>query len=418
MERITGNRFNWLHLLGIPALAGSLLIGASPVSAHEERTATAQGEPGFYCVSIDQQGHADAKGLERLTSRLQHEAADGPVQVLVMVHGFQTPSATADDDYRAISAQFGKQCSRVGVRTFLVGVHWDSGSDALGKWLPKAVGSRITSLLGFKNAVKNPYLEKVAHARQVGRTGLRTILFRLQDSMTETPVHVLAHSLGAQVVVSGLAPEASVSSPTDEIAERGRALRLGVVTLAGADLDYDAFDRGRKDNLERALSQAQVWWVTVPEKKTADGMLELRHGAGRGDAVGNRGLKLGKHDLDRLLRRRGLVIDMGDVPVKHGFADYFGAKRVEALARSYCYLVDPQSAEGSMSTLAALDQVLSSEPSSLRVTDVDPSSHRLYKTWRMNGPAAKYPAVAVSNTGGGPVADTPAGGTDVMQVSR
>ncbi|MGV3719702.1 MAG: alpha/beta hydrolase [Actinomycetota bacterium] len=418
MERITGNRISWLHALSIPALAGSLLFSASPVSAHEERTASAVGEPGFHCVSIDKEGKADAKELERLTSRLQHETADGPVQVLVMVHGFQTPSATADDDYRAISAQFGKQCSRLGVRTFMVGVHWESGSDSLGKWLPKAVGHRITSLLGFKKAVKNPYLEKVAYARQVGRTGMRSILFKLQDTVPDTPVHVVAHSLGAQVVVSGLAPEASVKAAGDEIVERGRALKLGVVTLAGADVDYDAFDRDRKDNVERALGQAQVWWITVPEKKTADGMLELRRGAGRGDALGNRGLKLSRHDVDRLLRRRGLVIDMGDVPVKHGFADYLCAKRVEALIRSYTYLADPMSAEGSVSVLAALDRVLSSEPSSLRVANGDACSQRLYKTWRLNGPASKYPAIAISNTGRGTVTDTPRGATDVKQVSR
>jgi hypothetical protein len=280
------------------------------------------------------------------------------------------------------------------------------------------VGSRITSLLGFKNAVKNPYLEKVAYARQVGRTGLRSILFKLQDTMPDTPVHVVAHSLGAQVVVSGLAPEASVTASSDEITERGRALNLGVVTLAGADVDYDAFDRDRKNSVERALGQAQVWWITVPEKKTADGMLELRRGAGRGDAVGNRGLKLSKHDVDRLLRRRGLVIDMGDVPVKHGFADYLGAKRVEALTRSYCYLADRKSAEGSVSMLAALDQVLSSDPSSLRVADGDPCSQRLYKTWRLNGPASKYPAIAISNTGRGNVTGAPDGETDIKQVSR
>jgi hypothetical protein len=418
MERITGNRFSWLQLVGIPALAGSLLIGASPVSAHEERSASAMGEPGFHCVAIDKEGRTDPRELARVAARLQHVAADGPVQVLVMVHGFQTPTASADEDYQAAAAQFGKIGSRLGMRTFLVGVHWDSGSDALGKWLPKAVGSRITSLLGLKKAVKNPYLEKVEYARLVGRTGLRSILFSLQDALPETPVHVFAHSLGAQVVVSGLAPEASVDKPTDEITERGRALQLGIVTLAGADVDYDAFDRDRKHNFQRALGQAQVWWITVPEKKTADGMLELRRGAGRGHALGNRGLKLSKHDVDRLLRRRGLVIDMGDVPVKHGFADYCSPRRVEALARSYSYLADPKSAAGSVSTLAALDQVLTSEPSALRVADTEPCSHRLYKTWRLNRPVSKYPAIAVSNTGAGAVTDAPAGSTDVMQVSR
>jgi len=399
MERITGIRANWTHILGLPALAGALLISGNPAAAHEESTASAsaKGERGFYCVGIDKDGRADTRGLDRLTARLQHAAADGPVQVLVMVHGFQTPTTSADEDYQGIAAQFGKQCSRAGVRPFLVGVHWDSGSDALGKWLPKAVGNRITSLLGFKNAVKNPYLEKVSYARQVGRNGLRSILLRLQDAAPETPVNVLAHSLGAEVVVSALAPERYLASQPGEIAEQSRTLRLGVVTLAGADVDYDAFDRDRKDNAARALGQAQVWWITVPGEKTADGMLELRRGAGRGDAMGNRGVKLSRNDADRLLRRRGLVIDMGDVPVKHGFGDYCTANRVEALARSYCYLADPNTAEGSVSLLAALDRVLTADPGSLQIAKTEPCSQRVYKAWRQNGINARYPAIAVSD---------------------
>lgn len=418
MERTTGYRKQCLRLITRAFVVATVVLTASPALAREQRSASARGDRGFYCVRIDQEGRAEKRSLDAVAARIQHESAAGPVQVLLMVHGFQTPESAADKDYEKIAGRMAKQTSRLGIRTMLVGLHWDSGSNSLGAWLPKAVGHRITSLLGFKKAIKNPYLEKVKEARQVGRNGLRTVLFRLQDAAPQAPIHVLAHSLGAEVVVAALAPEAALSDLNEPIQHRGRLLSLGVVTLMGADLDFDTFNREHPESAAHALSQAQVWWVTVPESKRADGMLELRRGAGRGDAIGNRGLKLSRQDTDRLLRRRGLVLDMGDVPVKHGFTDYCTPKRVEALARSLCYLADPAAPEGQSSTLAALDRLLRTDPARLRLAANADCSTRLYTVWRTGRETSDYPAVAVVERDERPVAESIRSGSDVVQVSR
>ena len=418
MERITGCGKNYRPLMGALAAIGGLLLVGSPARADDQRTATARGARNFYCVKLLQDGRADQNSLNAVATRLQRQAADGPLQVLVMIHGFQTPEEAADQDYEQIAGRLARQSSRLGMRTFLVGLHWDSGSAALGKWLPKAVGHRLTSLLGFKKAIKNPYLEKVREARRAGRTGLRSVLFRLQAAAPEAPIHVMAHSLGAEVVVAGLAPEANLSDPNEPIEHRGQPLALGVVTLLGADVDYDAFSRDRANSALQALSQAQVWWITVPEEKSADGMLELRRGAGRGDAVGNRGLKLSRQDLDRLLRRRGLVLDMGDVPVKHGFADYCSTRRAEALARSLCYLADPTAPGGATSTLAALDRLLSAEPGNPRLAGNAGFSARLYAAWRSGRTAPQLPVLAVVDGETGPGTESVRSPVGMVRVAQ
>jgi hypothetical protein len=266
----------------------------------------------------------------------------------------------------------------------------------MAKWVPKAVGHRLTSLLGFKHAIKNPYLEKLKLARQTGRTGLRSVFFRLQEAAPGVPIHVLAHSMGSEVVVAALAPEAS-NSPGEkqpDIEQPDRTLQLGMVTLAGADLDYDMFCRERGGVLEQALGRAQVWWITVPQEKHADGMLEVRRGAGRCDAVGNRGLKLCQNCLNRLLGRRGLVLDVGDVPAKHGFVDYLCDRRVDRLTLSMLYLQSPEHPAGQRSILAALDGLLSADPSGIRLAADSNPCLRLYAAWR-TGAATEMPALTV-----------------------
>src|SRR5205823_1858111 len=131
------------------------------------------------------------------------------------------------------------------------------------------------------------------------------------------------------------------------------------------DLDYDRFSRKDDTAVRFALRRAQVWWVTVPEKGHADGALELRHGAGRGDAVGNRGLELNREDLDRLLSRRAMVLDQGNVPPKHAITDYYDDRRLGQLATSLLYLRDPSAAAGKSSVLAALDGVLGADRAAL-----------------------------------------------------
>lgn len=388
----------------LPLLAaGALLSITQPAHAGQTASAVARGAPSYHRIILNKDGMPAEGALETLQAEVRRDLAAGPAQVLVMVHGFQTPLEDGERDFGTIADRMRQEGAQAGLRTSIVGVHWDSGTRDLGKWLPKAVGSRITSLLGFKKAVKNPYLEKLAEARNNGRTGLRAVVFGLQEVAPDAPVHLLAHSMGAEMVVAALAPEAR-SGEKETAGERaierpGRALRVGMVTLVGADLDYDYFCRDHESGLERALGRAQVWWITVPKEKHADGMLELRKAAGRCDAVGNRGLKLCQDDLNRLLGRRALVVDMGGVPTKHEFTDYLTEERVRALVASMLYLEHPEAPAARRSVLAALDEVLNADPGTLRLASDGSACLRLYTAWRTNSGAARYPAVAVTREG-------------------
>jgi len=404
MERMgRTHSFSLNHLAAAVLAVGLVALGTGRGSA-EPRTATAQAEPAYRQVILGTDGRAEVPALDRLAGEVRQDVAGERSQIVVMVHGFQTPLAEGQEEFETIANRIRKDSNRLGMHPCIIGVHWDSGSESMAKWVPKAVGNRLTSLLGFKKAIKNPYLEKLKLARLTGRTGLRSVLFRLQESAPGVPIHLIAHSMGAEVAVAALAPEASASdaaSATGEIEQPERTLRVGLVTLAGADLDYDMFCREKGGALEQALGRAQVWWVTVPGAKHADGMLEIRRGAGRCDAVGNRGLKLCRNDLNRLLQRRGLVLDVGNVPIKHGFEDYLNDKRVDSLAASMLYLQSPESPAARGSVLAALDGVLGADATALHLTSDSSPCVRLYAAWRQ-GAKPDVPALTVTNEVGAP----------------
>ena len=390
--------FTHTHLAAAILALGLFALGAGRGSA-ETRTVTAQGAPAYHQVILGADGKPEASTLDQLAGQVRQEVAGERSQIIVMVHGFQTPMAQGQEDFETIAGRIRKDSSRLGMQTCLIGIHWDSGSDSMAKWVPKAVGNRLTSLLGFKKAIKNPYLEKLKQARLTGRTGLRSVLFRLQETAPGVPVHLIAHSMGAEIVVAALGPEASAGEKTGEAVDTelpARSLRVGMVTLAGADLDYDMFCRDRGGVLEQVLGRAQVWWVTVPSAKRADGMLEIRRGAGRCDAVGNRGLKLCRDDFNRLMRRRGLVLDVGNIPTKHGFVDYLNDRRIDSLTASMLYLQSPESPAAQGSVLAALDGVLGADAAELRLTSDSNPCLRLYAAWRQ-GAKPEMPALTVTN---------------------
>lgn len=397
MERMgRTHSFSLAGLVTTTLALGLLALGAGQVNA-ESGTVTAQAAPAYHQVILGADGKPETGALDRLATQVRQEVSGERAQIVVMVHGFQTPFAEGQEEFEAIAHRIRREDNRLGMHTSLIGIHWDAGCGSMAKWVPKAVGNRLTSLLGFKKAIKNPYLEKMKQARLTGRTGMRSVLFRLQEAAPSVPIHLIAHSMGAEIAVAALAPEASVSdSAVTDIEQPERALRVGLVTLAGADLDYDMFCRERGGALEQALDRAQVWWVTVPGAKQADGMLEIRRGAGRCDAVGNRGLKLCRSDLNRLLRRRGLVLDVGNIPTKHGFVEYLNEKRVDSLMASMLYLQNPEGAVAQGSVLAALDGVLNTNATELRLASDCSPCLRLYAAWRQ-GAKPELPTLTVTN---------------------
>lgn len=285
----------------------------------------------YHPVVLEKDGRVSLETLDRMALSLKKEATDPATQIVVLIHGFDTGLKQGEKDYQQVSRRLQNESRSTGLRTAVVGIHWHSEAGDQAAWVSQAVAHRLTSLLGMKKAVKNPYLEKWKLARRVGRTGARAVFFRLQDELPGLPVHVFAHSLGSEVVVSALAPETTRGHRmrTATLEQPGRELRLDVVTLAGADLDHDVFSRNPV-----VLERARQWWVTVPGQDRADAILELRRGAGRPDALGNRGLSLEAAELERLQSRKILVLDRGNIPVGHAFVDYFSETRLQALADS------------------------------------------------------------------------------------
>jgi esterase/lipase superfamily enzyme len=388
MRRATKKWATKAFRVGLAAALAAALGHPAPAAAADETA----GRQRYQAVTLEDEGAAGAAALEGMVEGVRSELDGDRGQVVVMVHGFNVARKHAEKDYRAVAGRLRAQAEEAGLELAVVGVHWNSGAGSLGKWLPAAVGSRLTSLLGMKKAVKNPYLEKVKTARASGRTGLRAVLFRLQEEFPGTPVHLFAHSLGAEVAVSALCPHLQPAKDDTRIEQPDRILRVGMVTLVGADLDQDVFTRRPAVEHCMVLDRADVWWVTVPEKGHADGVLELRLGAGRSHAVGNKGLKLEADELGRLLARRALVVDQGRVPATHVVTDYFHRERVRELTASMLYLENPEAPAAQKSILAALDRVLQADQAALAsFAESGSGSTRLYAMWRRASGAPSAP---------------------------
>jgi hypothetical protein len=351
-------------------------------------------------VALQKDGSVTAASLDAMTVAVRPEVGEGNAQIVVMLHGFATPHWVAEKNFTIAAGRLREQSVAAHLRMGIVGVHWDSHVGEPPRWLSEAAAARVTSLLGMKKAVRNPYLAKTRLAREAGRTGARSVFFKLQEAFPRATFHVIAHSLGAEMVVAALAPAGSArKGESTEIDQPERELRLRMVTLVGADMDCDTFVRPGS-TARTALRRADLWWVTVPAKGKADGVLELRRAAGKGDAVGNCGMKLEREDLDMLLRRRALVVDQKDIPATHSSPKYMTEWRAEAVVRSIAYLRDPESAFGKSSVLARLDNYLgSSAPAS---TDGDDASClKLYRTWRERPATEDFGVIQVRGAASG-----------------
>jgi pimeloyl-ACP methyl ester carboxylesterase len=350
--------------------------------------------PPYLSILADETGAIEPAALDRLATAMKAEAQGGPVQVVVLVHGFNTSLTLGRRQYRTIARSLRKEAATAGWKPIVVGVHWASHPGPPLRWMPRMLGYRFLSAAGFPNAVRNPYLEKVKVAETTGRIGLRALLFRIEDELPGVPVNVFAHSMGSEVLLRALAPRsveaaAAASSPM-------RSPKLGMVVLAGADLDQYAFAPGEEGSAASALPMARLWWITVPKRNSADAALELRRAAGRRDAMGNVGLALTREQFASLLARRGLLIDNRSVPIAHDLTDYFPRDRIQSLVSSLRYLQSPEAPEAKTCTLAILDRILKADPSQLpSVVHVRGPSARIYVRWRMEVARPGYGSVKI-----------------------
>lgn len=343
--------------------------------------------PAYHPITLDPDGGVQQEALDRLSRSLQPAAAEPHAQIVVLVHGYNTSGTLGRRQYRQIARELAKAGGAAGWRPVVVGVHWPSHPGPLLHWLPRMLGYRFISGAGFPKALSNPYLEKSRLAARTGKTGLRSVLLRLRDDYPRLPLHVFAHSMGSELVIRALSPESpSGEAAADPVAQPDRRLQLGMVVLAGADLDQDVFSPDEVNGVPQALDRARVWWITVPRRNTADAALELRRSAGRRDAMGNVGLTLRREQLTALLTRRGLVIDNRKVPIVHDILAYFTPARLDSLARSLDYLAGEKTDTGSACVLQELDTILAAPRADLSRVNLEEctASARVYVRWRLH----------------------------------
>lgn len=343
----------------------------------------------YHPVRIQQDGSVDRASLDGAVQALPAELGDGPSEIVVLIHGFNTTEAWGRGQYERITRSLLREASGTGLRLGVVGIHWPSYPGAAWKWVPQVVGYRAVAELGFRKALKNPYREKMILARKVGRSGLRATLFRLEEAFPKAQVHLLAHSLGSEIVLRALVPQARPDEKKVVIEQPDRTLQVALATLAGADLDEDVFASSQEPHAREALDRARLWWVTVPTSDIADAALELRRGAGRQDAVGNRGLTLYREDLDRLLQRRGLVLDDRLVPITHNIESYYSPERLHDAVGAMAFLRDPSLPAARASVPAALAP---NGPSDA----LSEATRRVYARWREDPTASSFGVVRVT----------------------
>lgn len=373
---------------GVPALAAPT-------------TQPAQKAPAYYPVTLEQDGSVPKAALDRLSTTLRSEAAVPEAQLVVLVHGYNTSQTLGRRQYRQIARDLAAAGKKEDWHPVVVGVHWPSHPGPLFHWLPQMLGYRFISGTGFPKALTNPYLDKSKLAAVAGRTGLRALLFRLQDEFPRVPLHVFAHSMGSELLIRALEPGPAVRPPLlpPPVEQPERILRLQLAVLAGADLDQDVFSPLEAGGVPEALSRVAVWWITVPRKNSADAALELRRSAGRRDAMGNVGLELDRAQFAALIARRGLVIDNRSVPITHDIRAYYTRERLWDLAAALLYLHQPTAPTARRSVLADLDGVLMAAASG---QDALPrpgvsASVRLYLRWQHDRSRLDFGPVRLSD---------------------
>lgn len=385
-------------LVWLVMLAG--LWGGAPASAGPA-AAPARRAPVYFPVTLDEAGGISKDALNHISGAVEPEAGVSGAQLVVLVHGYNTSQTLGRRQYRQIARDLVAEGEKEGWHPVVIGVHWPSHPGPLLHWLPQMLGYRFISGTGFPNALTNPYLDKARLAASAGRTGLRALLFRLQDDFPGVPLHVFAHSMGSELLIRALAPGPELPPPLlTPIEQPERVLRIQMAVLAGADLDQDVFSPREEHGVPEALPRAAVWWITVPRKNSADAALELRRSAGRRDAMGNVGLELERAQFAALIERRGLVIDNRSVPITHDIRAYYTRERLRDLTASLLYLRQPTAPAPRHSVLADLDTVLAAVAAG---QEASPSpgvsaSVRLYLRWQHDRTRQDFGPVRIGTT--------------------
>lgn len=401
-------------LLFACALVPALVLAATPVAPVKPVRQVAPPLP-FIPLRIDGKTASSTPEARRRAIAALRAQDPHPTQLVVLIHGWDTPERQSNKDYAQIGGDLRLAFQRRGEQVSVVGVQWDSNAGALRDWLAKSVASRLLRGVGLKKAAKDPYSTRVPMARSVGRRGLRELLLDLQAQFPQARLHVLAHSLGCEAAVHALNPETSdpdkdVDKEEEELPAfmPDRRLHLDLMVLAGADLDPNF----PLDTPELANARLpKLLWVTVSEFGVGkDRILALRRLARNRVAVGNAGLELTPEQTDAFFSQRRLVFDSREIPRQHDIKDYFNADRIGRIADAAVALHSPQKSPSAL--LNELDAVLAAPDDTEKLREYVNSpemSTRLYAAWRLeqllcdgkrhleNGYAARLAAIAIKH---------------------
>ena len=261
-----------------------------------------------------------------------------PEHIVVMMHGFWNTSEDSNKSYTTIAQRVRDQFGQRKVRAAILGLQWESA----------VAGSE------WPWEIEGAYLSMLARGRGVGRVTGRQLMLQLQKSYPKATYHILAHSQGCEVAGATVFPEMDYKDdiPKTEPLHPKQDLRIGLLCLAGSDLDYDVWYKSQVD----VRNRVRLFWMTVSSYiGDRDRTLYYRK-ASRGLGGGLAVPRMTEKQYDALFPQKRLVFDNADIPQGHEFAKYYEEKRVGQLVTSAIALANPRAPKSAQQ--AELDKVM------------------------------------------------------------
>ncbi len=298
------------------ALAALICLSGSTWAQDVEIPTT--GDASWAHFWVDSSASTTAEAVQTCLDDL---AKQQPEVIVVMLHGYDMgqEESTRMFDALARGVRAGLPDQSVG----LVGLQWESG------------GGNIINPTG-------DYFNTLSRARDVGRGPLRQVLLGVAERFPHQPVALLTHSMGCEMAVAALVPEAKYTqyAPKGGTYEANREITITMAAFVGSDLDYDVWYQAG-DAALRWFDRCQMTWSTLSDPTTrGDRVLSLRSRI-RGKALGSLLPRMTQGQLDQVIPARRFYLDGMAVPANHAFDAYFNEARLARILGVLRYLTTP-----------------------------------------------------------------------------
>lgn len=362
----------WRVIPAFVALAGALAVTGTVA---DETSAS------FVGVRFPRSGEISKDQRNAVLAELAERQPD-PQHVVVLIHGFDTPTFESRREYSEVAPRVLAEFSKLDRRAVVLGVQWDSNVGPQRKWVPAALGHLAFRMIGLRKVIRDPYTSRIPIARTLGRNGLRQMLFDVRDRFPNARIHIMAHSMGAEVTAHAINPEYTPIPRRATVFAPERPLKLDVVALAGGDLDFDS---GAKSKPVDPRAAPNLLWVTLPKVgQRGDRVLNLRKKIRSKAAVGNAVPAFREDQYDALIGNRRLVFDTIDIPANHALVAYWAAPRLNRIAAAAEGIRDPEHNPSPL--LKACGDVLAApaEVHAIKPFLIGPeTSPKVYALWRL-----------------------------------